>query len=283
VRFPRRSVGSTWMTVLAVLLTSALLLPPASGISFGKFNDELLRYLGGTQPAGFEIAPMVTKGSSTPGPWRTVTEDIFNGIIANTGIIPCFTDPTTMRGRPGVLEIVRDSLVLNKGSRSTMGWFVRARAGLAEPLTLSEDQTRVILHNLPGPEYFVLMSYDSAPDRVSIDAGKDPQLSRLCAYEVFLFGPVKRPKSGESFAPWAPLVDGTAVNMDGDMLAGVPLEIASITNFLTDYRGFDGVTSGVNAAGLGCRVCHGETDQDPPESTLPFPWLGAPETSLSGE
>ena len=103
----------------------------------------------------------------------------------------------------------------------------------------------------PGDDWFVLMSYDTMPPAKLTDLSSGE--SRLCAFEVFTFGPVVRPSAGEDFEPWAAWVDGTAVNSEGNMLEGVPVNIALVQNFKTRERG--PVYSGTTIAGRVCVVC----------------------------
>lgn len=98
--------------------------------------------------APIQIAPMAKKGEATPGMWTTIPNGIFGGMLARTGILPGVLDPSRLRGRPGFLDFVGDSEVLNKGgTRATVGYFIK----------VSRDTQ---FGNIPV-QYFVLMSYDN--------------------------------------------------------------------------------------------------------------------------
>jgi len=200
-----------------------------------------------------EIAPMVKKGDSTPGTWTTVPNGFFGGILARAGITPDASDPKRLKGRPGFLEYVGDSGVLNKGgTRATFGYFVKFHGQAPEGPVIQE--------------FFILMSYDT----IKLAGGK-PQ----SAFEVFIFGPLPRPGSqAASFITSGvpPLIAGLAVNGSGELLAAVPLEIARVKNFASDEPETKPVTPGVNTEGKGCFECHGR-DEQYPQSTLPFPWI----------
>jgi hypothetical protein len=217
-----------------------------------------------------EIAPMVTVGKPMPGTWTTVPNGFFDGILARAGITPGASDPERLQGRPGFLEYIGESSVLNRevlnkagkvvdpgGTRATFGYFVKARGLTRGQVNLirlgygnyAEEEKRCI-------EAFILLSYD-------VIKGQN-----LSAFEVFIFGPLSPP---DSSGP--PLADGLAVNDSGQLLSEVPLTIARVSN----YRGnkvspTKPVTPGVREKGHGCFECHSR-DEDFPETTIPFPWV----------
>ena len=217
-----------------------------------KFLDDQFDYT----VTSIEIAPMVKKGDATPGDWTAAKDGFWKAILARVGIKPCVTDPKDLKGKPGVQDYISDSNVLNKGgTRATIGYFVKVKGDSPDgPVT---------------QEFFILMSYDTIKDKA---ANKT-----LCAFEVFMFGPLPRPGSQAAAfikSGTAPLFAGLAVNDKGELLKEVPLTIAKVKNFQGgDTPETETVKPGVNSEGVGCFKCHGRDDQFP-EETLPFPWIG---------
>jgi len=260
--------------LLAALMIAVGLASPASAqIVFGSYSDWLGEQIAGFPGTGYEIAPMAPQGSADPGgPWTDVSNDIFSAILARAGIVPCASaivtgEDETPLARVGQLDVVDPSLVLNKGGkRLTFGYFVHATQGAWR---LAPCDAGLCREDVPGDDWFVLMSYDTVPTAKLTDlrAGE----TQLCAFEVFTFGPVVRPGAGEDFEPWAPWVDGTAVNAEGNRLQGVPANIAIVQNFKEGRPGL--VLSGTGIEGQGCNVCHAARADGITQTTLPFPWL----------
>ncbi len=247
---------------ISTVLTVIVLAPPAhpqSGTTVGSFLNSQAGFTPANPPTQVEIAPMVSPGSPTPGAWTTVPNDFFNGISARSGITPGVSDPMQMQGRPGFIEAIGNSQVVNAGgSRATFGYFVKLKGevpGLG--IKVVED-------------FFVLMSYDN-----TVVDGKT-----FNAYEVFIFGPLPaagnfvlgRDASPDPRSP-LPLIAGLAVDTNGVLIDKVPSEIALVSN----YRGAKvdrakQVTPGVSTAGFGCFECHADRAGGFPNTTSPFPW-----------
>jgi hypothetical protein len=205
-----------------------------------------------------EIAPMVKKGSSTPGKWSGVPNGIFDHILGVAGILPGVSDPLKLKGHQGWLEEIRQSDVLNAGGvRATFGFFVRVNH---------------IVQEFKVPvEYFVLMSYDQI---------KLKQTGKIInAFEFFLFGPIKRAGTITADLPdQPPLQLGLAIDNNGKLLPEVPLELAKVKNLLPSEPADMPVTPGVSIDGKGCLQCHNGGDEFP-NTTLPFPWLVKPQAA----
>jgi hypothetical protein len=223
-----------------------------------NLNDELKEELDPSGKRTISIAPMVTKGDTTAGSYTAVDGGIFDAILKRADIKPCESDPKDGKGKDGFIEYVSSSDVLNPGgTRSTFGYFIWNGAEGA----LSAD-------------YFLLFSYD----RIKVKQ-KDGSEKIICAFEVFKFGPFPHDRKPGEIHPEADppeWVFGYAVNGDGCLLPEVPLELARVANFVggdkneTVKSGVDEPKEGEDAKG--CRKCHDRSDQ-PPSSTLPFPWI----------
>ncbi len=208
-----------------------------------------------------EIAPMDRPaGGDAPGAWKNADgAKLFQEMQTTAGIGVCATDDieklaTTGSGGLKYRAPGDSSVLLEKsadadkgkanetagGERGTFGYFVR--------VTKDDKQS----------EYFVLFSYDRI--RYPNKAKKDQD---LCAYEVFVFGPLQR-KDGK--VTCVELVEGLAVNAARVLLAEVPLELADKRNF----SGEGAVTPGVAAAGKNCLECHRNAGIT--AETKPFPW-----------
>jgi hypothetical protein len=210
--------------------------------------------------ATIQIAPMKNKGDSAePAPDQFTEVDrakIFDGIFKRAGIDPCKSDPIDLKGHIGYLDYINDSLVLKDGgTRTTFGFFIK--------VTISP--------NAPPFEHFALFSYD----KIRIK-GKDGKEEIICATEFFLFGEFQR-KSG-AIQPNPPELEfGLAIDSGGKLIKEVPEGLALVSNFLgkKDHEG-ETVKPGVEDPGKGCLACHDRRGDDPPESTLPFPWVAIP-------
>jgi hypothetical protein len=214
---------------------------------FPGINGEIAREMKIGEGDTVEIAPMVKKGDSTPGEFVPVPAgDPFGGLLGLPGITPGTTDPETLKGKPGVLDIIKkgQSQVINKdGARATMGYFIRVK---------HKDGT--------VETFFILMSYDL----IILADGKP-----LAAFEVFKFGPITDPDAQPA------LLAGLAVDKNGNLLPAVPLGLAKVKNFDGQSPDDKPVTPGVNQPNQGCLECHSQTD-DFPSDTLPFPWIAKP-------
>ena len=252
----------------------------------GESVDEGIALGMGFRPTEFEIAPMVQKGSPTPGAWTTPIQElgIFGGILARAGITPGASDPARLVGRPGFLELIGPaelvpdaaakpsywkgtSNVLNDGgTRATFGYFVKVGFGKG----LFE-------------EYFILLSYDAIevyPSGVPIgadDRAKGITGTPINAFEVFVFGPIPREgTSAHSTNPGAlPLVEGMAVDINGRLLAEVPIALADVHNYHEERPEGTPVKPNVDTPGSGCLECHSRNPRGLPQSTSPFPWVEA--------
>jgi hypothetical protein len=172
--------------------------------------------------------------------------DPFGGLLGIPGITPGVTDPETLKGKPGVLDIIKkgQSQVINTdGSRATMGYFIR--------VTHADGTTET---------YFILMSYDFI-----LVNGKP-----LAAFEVFKFGPLTSDPNAQPA-----LIGGLAVDAKGNLLPAVPLDLAKVRNFDGQSPADKPVTPGVDKPEKGCLECHSQSE-DFPSDTLPFPWIAKP-------
>jgi len=267
-RFRSKSIRFAFIAVLTTCVLS--ISAPSQTNGPPDLNNTLSLWIHPVKGTDIEIAPMIKAGDPTPGRWSAVPNDLFNGILSRSGIVPCVSDPMSMvdsdgkakPGHDGLLQAIDASEVVNSsGTRSTFGWFVRVTQD-------TEDAE-------PQPfEFFILMSYDLVHDKKS---GKD-----ICAFEVFLFGPI--PRVGSPAETWlhyggidttlgAPLLAGLVVNGDGKSLDAVPFEIARVRNYKNDAPADEQVRPGVVKQGEGCLRCHERETKRSPESTTPFPWV----------
>ena len=217
-----------------------------------NINDKLKEVVKPKAGTKVKIAPVKRKGEATPGDYTDVDAGIFDAILKRIGIDPCNTEPGDLKGKDGFIELENNSDVLNQGGkRATFGYFIRVNQGEQEV------------------EYFALFSYDK------IKIKKNDKDVIICATEFFLFGPFKRGEAGVEPDPPA-LVLGLAIDKNGCLLPEVPLDLAKVKNFVsTGHEDTEPVKPGVDKDGKGCLVCHGRDDQ-PPQSTLPFPWVKKP-------
>jgi hypothetical protein len=201
-------------------------------------------------PTAINIAPAVYGDPSSSGPSTTINgTDVFQEILAAAGINACEDDPANFCDEyPGLLgpPITGGdgdaSGVLNEGGhRATFGFYITY---------FKCDQAY---------EYFALFSYDKVGDN--------------CAFEFFLFGPITRGNDGKPNS--APLLQGLAIDKDGNMLDAVPTNIAAEENYAEggpqEGQSPTPVTPGVGTAGQNCRYCHTRGD-DTPDHNQPFPW-----------
>ncbi|MGD0839582.1 MAG: hypothetical protein ABSA32_00360 [Candidatus Acidiferrales bacterium] len=234
-----------------------------AGLPGENINDVLNAHLTSDTDATIEIAPMTKKGKSAEpakGDYTVVSrKKVFDGIFSRAGIDPCTAEPADLKGHTGYLEYIKKSSVLNPGgTRATFGYFIK--------VTFKSGQSI---------EYFALFSYD----KIKI-TGKDGAEETICATEFFLFGGFQY-KDGVIQPNPPELEYGLAINKDGILIKEVPPELAHVSNFQKEGHENETVKPGVEEAEegkppTGCLICHARTEDDEPESTIPFPWVADP-------